>query len=193
MAGIGGRECGDSRTGAGAAARVLERPSKAIRLSGRGNWIYSGTKVVRMNRTAPAREPTSAMPSMIFSAAFPTCGRVLALAVAGALLSLPVLAAKPVSAVSVPASAPYALFGGKPLEFERSGGKIVGVYTPNWQPTALVDALHGDSVTHVIYAFLHVCGPGQLPEDAPKCAGKGDYQLATSAIDDSFNAAFARL
>jgi chitinase len=100
---------------------------------------------------------------------------------------LPALAAKP------PAAAPYALFGGKPLEFERSGGKVVGVYVPNWQPTALVDALHGDSVTHVIYAFLHVCGPGQLPEDAPKCAGKGDYQLATSAIDDSFNAAFARL
>ena len=133
------------------------------------------------------------MPSMIFSAAFRACGRVLALAAAGALLSLPVLAAKPVSAVSAPASAPYALFGGKPLEFERSGGKVVGVYTPNWQPTALVDALHGDSVTHVIYAFLHVCGPGQLPEDAPKCAGKGDYQLATSAIDDSFDAAFARL
>ena len=71
------------------------------------------------------------------------------------------------------ASAPYALFGGKPLEFERSGGKIVGVYTPNWQPTALVDALHGDSVTHVIYAFLHVCGPGQLPEDAPEVRRQG--------------------
>ena len=133
------------------------------------------------------------MSSMIFSAAFPARGRVLALAAVGALLSLPVLAAKPVPAASAPALAPYALFGGKPLEFERSGGKVVGVYTPNWQPTALVDALHGDSVTHVIYAFLHVCGPGQLPEDAPKCAGKGAYQLATSAIDDSFDAAFARL
>ena len=86
-----------------------------------------------------------------------------------------------VAAAAPAASAPYALFGGKPLEFERSGGKIVGVYTPNWQPTALVDALHGDSVTHILYAFLHVCGPGQLPEDAPKCVGKGDYQLATSA------------
>ena len=41
--------------------------------------------------------------------------------------------------------------------------------------------------------FLHVCGPGQLPEDAPKCVGKGDFQLATSAIDDRFDAAFARL
>ena len=117
---------------------------------------------------------------------------MLSLAAAGALVSSPAFAAKP-AAPSVSASAPYALFGGKPLEFERSGGKIVGVYTPNWQPAALVDALHGDSVTHVIYAFLHVCGPGQLPEDAPKCAGKGDYQLATSAIDDTFDAAFARL
>jgi chitinase len=114
------------------------------------------------------------------------------LSLAGALLSLTALAAKPVAAASA-ASATYALFGGKPLEFERSGGKIVGVYTPNWQPTALVDALHGDSVTHLVYAFLHVCGPGQLPEDAPKCAGKGDFQLATSPIDDSFDAAFARL
>jgi GH18 family chitinase len=109
----------------------------------------------------------------------------------GALSAWPVEAAPPYAAA--PASAPYALFGGKPLEFERSGGKIVGVYVPNWQPTALVDALHGDSVTHVIYAFLHVCGPGQLPGDAPKCVGKGDFQLATAAVDDTFDAAFARL
>ena len=106
------------------------------------------------------------------------------------------LAAAPAGAAPAPApaaSAPYALFGGKPLEWERSGGKVVGVYTPNWQPTALVDALHGDSVTHVVYAFLHVCGPGQLAEDAPKCAGKSAFQLASSEIDDRFNDAFARL
>ncbi|MFL6697374.1 MAG: glycoside hydrolase family 18 protein [Vitreoscilla sp.] len=116
----------------------------------------------------------------------------MALAAAVALPPLLASAAGPAPAAS-PASAPYPLFGGKPLEWERSGGKIVGVYTPNWQPAALVDALHGDSVTHVIYAFLHVCGTGQLPEDGPRCQGKGDFQLATSAIDDTFNAAFARL
>jgi chitinase len=126
------------------------------------------------------------------STAFPVRRLVIALAAAGALLPLPAPGATPPAAAAA-ASAPYALFGGKPLEFERSGGKVVGVYVPNWQPTALVDALHGDSVTHVIYAFLHVCGPGQLPEDTPRCIGKGDYQLATSAIDDRFDAAFARL
>ena len=113
---------------------------------------------------------------------------------AACMLGVPAAFAAQAAAARAPgASTPYPLFGGKPLEFERSGGKIVGVYTPNWQPTALVDALHGDSVTHVIYAFLHVCGPGQLPEDAPKCTGKGDYQLATAAVDDRFDAAFARL
>jgi GH18 family chitinase len=114
------------------------------------------------------------------------------LAALAALLPCPpghAAAPKPAAA----ASAPYALFGGKPLEFERSGGKVVGVYTPNWQPAALVDALHGDSVTHVIYAFLHVCGPGQLPIDGPKCEGKADFSVATSQVDDTFDAAFARL
>ena len=130
------------------------------------------------------------MPSLL-SSAYPVARR-LALAAAVAL-PWPCAFSATASVAAGPASAPYALFGGKPLEWERSGGKIVGVYTPNWQPTALVDALHGDSVTHIVYAFLHVCGPGQLREDAPKCAGKADFEIATSAIDDRFDAAFARL
>ena len=120
---------------------------------------------------------------------------MLAAAAIGALLAVPAQAATRPAAVaaSAVASTPYALFGGKPLEFERSGGKVVGVYVPNWESTTLVDAVHGDSLTHIIYAFLHVCGPGQLPMDVPKCTGKGDYQIASSTIDDRFNDAFARL
>ena len=118
----------------------------------------------------------------------------LPLATAGLLFTSTAWGAKAAAQAAEPAaSAPYAMFGGKPLEWERSGGKVVGVYTPNWQPTALVDALHGDSVTHIIYAFLHACGPGQLPEDAPKCAGKTDFQLGSGPVDDTFNDAFARL
>jgi GH18 family chitinase len=91
------------------------------------------------------------------------------------------------------ASAPYPLFGGRALDFERTGNKVVGVYTPNWEPAALVDSVPGNAVTHLIYAFLHVCGPGQLPIDAPRCAGKGDFEIANAAVDDTFDAAFARL
>jgi GH18 family chitinase len=91
------------------------------------------------------------------------------------------------------ASTPYPLFGAGALDFERTGGKIVGVYTPNWESPALVDALPGNAVTHVLYAFLHACGPGRLPLDAPKCEGKGDFEIATSAVDQTFNDAFARL
>jgi chitinase len=115
--------------------------------------------------------------------------------IARLLAAFALVAFAPFASAAAPAeaAAPYPLFGGKPLEWERSGGKVVGVYTPNWRPAALVDALHGDSVTHILYAFLHVCGPGQLAADAPKCVGKADHELATSAIDDRFDAAFARL
>ncbi|HEX7640258.1 MAG TPA: glycosyl hydrolase family 18 protein, partial [Burkholderiaceae bacterium] len=98
------------------------------------------------------------------------------------------------SPAAAPAARPaYALFGGKPLAFERSGGKVVGVYVPNWASPSLVDALQGDSVTHVIYAFLHACGPGQLPADAAKCQGRPDFSVGSGPVDDTFDAAFARL
>jgi GH18 family chitinase len=85
------------------------------------------------------------------------------------------------------------MYGAGLLDFERTGGKVVGVYTPNWESPSLVDALPGNAVTHVLYAFLHACGPGQLPADAPKCEGKADFEIATSAVDQTFNDAFARL
>jgi chitinase len=48
------------------------------------------------------------------------------------------------------------------------------------------------NLTHLLYAFLHLCGPGQLPADAAACEGKADFQLATSARDDEFDVVFAR-
>lgn len=86
-----------------------------------------------------------------------------------------------------------ALFSGRFMDFERSSAKVVGVYVPNWEPVALVDGLSGQNVTHLLYAFLHVCGAGQLEKDAPRCEGKGEHQLAESAIDQSFDDAFQRL
>ena len=95
-----------------------------------------------------------------------------------------------VVAAEPPASA---LFTGRFQDFERTSDKVVGVYVPSWEPTALVDRLPGHNVTHLLYAFLYVCGPGQREKDAPRCAGKSEHQIADGPIEDSFNEAFARL
>lgn len=92
------------------------------------------------------------------------------------------------------AHAEPSLFGAGPLAVERgSGAKVVGAYVPNWEPVAVVDAIKPGSLSHLLYAFLRICGPGQLAQDAPKCEGKQDFELATGKIDSEFDAAFLRL
>lgn len=97
-------------------------------------------------------------------------------------------AATPVAADPPAAS----LFSGRFQDFERTSGKVVGVYVPNWEPVTLIDRLPSHSVTHLLYAFLRVCGPGQLPSDEPRCEGKGEHQIATGPIDKRFDEAFQR-
>ncbi|CAN5320085.1 hypothetical protein BH11PSE10_BH11PSE10_13690 [soil metagenome] len=96
--------------------------------------------------------------------------------------------------LSVAARADPNLFSAKPLDFERpSAAKVVGVYVPNWEPVALIDAIKPGSVSHLLYAFLRICGPGQLPRDATHCAGKADFELASGPQEQTFDAAFLRL
>ena len=78
-------------------------------------------------------------------------------------------------AAEPPASA---LFTGRFQDFERSSDKVVGVYVPNWQPVALVDGLPGGSVTHLLYAFVRICGPGQQDKDAATDKAKDLTQKA---------------
>jgi chitinase len=78
--------------------------------------------------------------------------------------------------------------------FEPDDRTVVGVYVPNWEPpSATLDRLQPGSVTHALYAFVRICGPGQLPKDQATCAGKQDFQLATSAIDKAFDEQFVQL
>lgn len=106
------------------------------------------------------------------------------------LLSLPSLAQ---AAEPAAAATPYPLFGAKPLPVERTSSKVVGAYVPQWEPVALVDRIPRGSLTHILYAFLRICGPGQLPKDAPKCAGKQDFELTVGPVEQTFDAAFQRL
>jgi GH18 family chitinase len=114
-------------------------------------------------------------------------------AIAATPASDPTPGAKPTAKSEAKAEAPgYALFGAKPVEFERTGGKIVGIYVPNWEPVELIERIPPQNLTHVLYAFLRLCGPGQLEKDAAKCVGKKDFEIGTGPIDARFNTAFQR-
>lgn len=85
------------------------------------------------------------------------------------------------------------LFDAQPRAFaRRADSKVVGVYVPSWQPTEQLERLRAGSVSHLLYAFLRLCGPGQQPADAKACAGRGDFEIAPAKEHAAFDAAFAR-
>jgi chitinase len=79
------------------------------------------------------------------------------------------------------------------MDFERNSGKIVGLYSYTLDADKLVETIAPGSVTHVLYAFLRLCGPGELPSDAALCQGKPAFSLTDGEKEKKFDAAFARL
>lgn len=70
---------------------------------------------------------------------------------------------------------------------------VVGVYVLAERGLAPVEALRPGQVTHLLYAFALICGPGQRAADAQACAGRPDFSLAPDAEQPRFAAAFERL
>lgn len=70
---------------------------------------------------------------------------------------------------------------------------VVGVYVLNERSPGSVDAIKAGSVTHLLYAFLRLCGPGAVPADAAGCAGKADFDIAANPAHEEFHATFQRL
>ncbi len=64
---------------------------------------------------------------------------------------------------------------------------------PNWGPAALVDRIQPGSLSHLLYAFARICGPGRLDKDAANCKGRPDFELASGPKEAEFDAAFQRL
>ncbi|MET0519556.1 MAG: glycosyl hydrolase family 18 protein, partial [Burkholderiaceae bacterium] len=86
------------------------------------------------------------------------------------------------------------LFAAQPLAFRRApDAKVVGAYVLNEKPAAILDGLQPGSVSHLLYAFVRICGPGQLEKDAPACQGRQAFQLASGPLETEFDAAFQRL
>ena len=102
--------------------------------------------------------------------------------------ALALVLGQPVGAMAAPSERPgaepppSALFSGRFMDFERPSSKVVGADVPSWESPALVDKLPGHAVTHLLYAFLRMCGPGQLPKDAPRCEGKAAHCIRQHCV-----------
>ncbi|WP_457426417.1 glycoside hydrolase family 18 protein [Roseateles sp. P5_E7] len=70
---------------------------------------------------------------------------------------------------------------------------VVGTYILAERGVGVVEQLKPGRVTHILYAFLLICGEGQRKEEAPACAGKPGFSIAPHADQDIFSAAFQRL
>ena len=89
----------------------------------------------------------------------------------------------------------YQYFTGKHDEYKQTSGKVVGSYIANWSAPSIVDTINGDNLSHLLYAFLTICGERQVPDAAAACQGKADFQLAENAqsVDKQFSAKFSQL
>ncbi|NCT85586.1 MAG: glycoside hydrolase family 18 protein [Comamonadaceae bacterium] len=70
---------------------------------------------------------------------------------------------------------------------------VVGAYVLAERGVDVVEQLQPGRVTHLLYAFLLICGEGQRKEDAAACAGQPAFGIAPHADQQTFSAAFERL
>ncbi|KAF0813678.1 Chitinase A [Andreprevotia sp. IGB-42] len=88
-------------------------------------------------------------------------------------------------ASSVHADDSYNYFAGKPQPFKQTSGKVVTAY---YYGEETVDQLAGNNLTHLVYSFLRVCGPGEFSGDKAVCdanrarlgAAGSDHRLAVN-------------
>lgn len=70
---------------------------------------------------------------------------------------------------------------------------VVGTYILAERGVQVVEQLKPGRVSHILYAFLLICGEGQRKEEAAACVGKPAFSIAPHADQETFSAAFQRL
>lgn len=70
---------------------------------------------------------------------------------------------------------------------------VVGSYVLAERGVDVVEQLRPGRVTHLLYAFLLICGEGQRAQDAAACEGRPAFSIAPHADQQTFSAAFERL
>ncbi|HEV2675840.1 MAG TPA: glycosyl hydrolase family 18 protein [Aliidongia sp.] len=80
------------------------------------------------------------------------------------------------------------LFAGRPQPFAQTSGKVVGFYLDGDSVADgyRLDPVTARNLTHLLYAFLTICGPGQGEDLAKACASKQGFELAVAGkLDDA--------
>lgn len=80
-----------------------------------------------------------------------------------------------------------------PVQAQTRPVPVVGSYILAERGVEAVEQLQPGRVTHLLYAFLLICGEGQRPADAAACAGQPAFGIAPHADQARFSAAFQRL
>ncbi|MCE4558199.1 glycoside hydrolase family 18 protein [Roseateles cellulosilyticus] len=70
---------------------------------------------------------------------------------------------------------------------------VVGTYILGERGVGVVEQLRPGRVTHLLYAFLLICGEGQREQEASACEGRPPFSLAPHVDQATFSAAFQRL
>jgi len=70
---------------------------------------------------------------------------------------------------------------------------VIGTYILGERGVDVVDQLQAGRVTHLLYAFLLICGEGQRDKEREACVGKPAFSIAPHPDQQVFSAAFERL
>lgn len=70
---------------------------------------------------------------------------------------------------------------------------VVGTYILAERGVDVVEQLQPGRVTHLLYAFLLICGEGQRAKEAEACQGQPNFGIAPHPDQATFTAAFERL
>lgn len=70
---------------------------------------------------------------------------------------------------------------------------VVGTYILAERGVDVVEQLQPGRVTHLLYAFLLVCGEGERKQEAEACQGKPNFSIAPHDDQARFSGAFERL
>lgn len=79
------------------------------------------------------------------------------------------------------------------VQAQPKPGTVVGTYILAERGVEVVEQLQPGRVSHILYAFLLICGEGQRAQDQAACQGQPRFGIQPHADQGIFSAAFERL